>query len=94
MGNNRFKKSFADADDSFNQEYKDALARLKGLSSEQIGLIKPDTADEQIYFALIKVVEDASEKNVSQAELIEKIKSLGEVAVKIAKKIPQFSGLL
>jgi hypothetical protein len=37
---------------------------------------------------LIEVVGDASKKNMEQAELVSKIKNLGNVAIKLAKKIP------
>jgi hypothetical protein len=36
------------------------------------------------------VVEKASRENTSKAQLIEDIKELGGIAVKIARKIPEF----
>ena len=51
----------------------------------------PDTKD---YDALIKVVQQASKENLSKAQLVDNIKELGDVAVKIAKKIPKFADLL
>jgi hypothetical protein len=94
MAENRFIKLFADADAAFNGSYKNELDKLHGLSRAEIDSIIPGTTDLQIYSVLIKVVEKASKDNLSQAQLIENIKELGDVAVKIAKKIPQFANLL
>jgi tRNA U54 and U55 pseudouridine synthase Pus10 len=80
--------------ESFNGKYSEALDQLTGLSKEEINAVTPGTEDLRTYSALIKVVEEASRKNVTQAELVEDIKELGEVAVKIAKKIPYLALLL
>ena len=61
---------------------------------EDIDSITPGTEDLRVYSVLIKVVEKASKENTSKAQLIGDIKELGDIAVKIAKKIPQFSSLL
>ena len=89
-----FDKLFADADAAFNGQYKTELNQLNGLSKDEIDAITPDdTTDLQTYSTLIKVVEHASKTNMSQANLITNIKSLGEVAVKIAKKVPSLAAL-
>jgi hypothetical protein len=80
--------------ESFNGKYKSELDRLTGLSREEIDSITPDTEDLRIYTVLLRIVEEASRKNLTQAELVEDIKELGEVAVKIAKKVPQLTSLL
>lgn len=94
MPKNRFTQLFRDADAAFNGQYKEELNALQGFSKEEIDAIIPGTEDLQVYSVLIKVVEQASKDNLAQAQLIEDIKELGEVAVKIAKKIPKFYGLL
>lgn len=94
MAENRFTDLFAQADAAFNGLYQKELNNLLGLSKSEIDAIIPGTNDLQTYSVLIKVVERASKENMSQAELIDQIKSLGEVAVKIAKKIPSFAALL
>jgi hypothetical protein len=43
---------------------------------------------------LVKVVEKASKDNLSQAQLVENIKSMGNVAVQIAKKVPGLAAWL
>ena len=91
---NRFDQLFEDADAAFNGQYKDELACLTGMSKAEIDAVTPGTSDLAIYSVLVKVVEDASKQNLSQAQLIDNIKELGEVAVKIAKKVPLFYGLL
>ena len=94
MQNNRFKKLFAEADSAFNGAYKSELDFLLGLSKAEIDSLTPGTTDSQVYLALIKTIEEASKNNISQADLIGNIKDLGEGAIKIAKKIPQFAALL
>lgn len=94
MPENRFTKLFAEADAAFNGKYKDELNKLMGMSKEEVDSVTPGTTDLQIYSVLIKVVEKASKDNLSQAQIMKNIKELGEVAVKIAKKIPQFASLL
>jgi tRNA U54 and U55 pseudouridine synthase Pus10 len=94
MAENRFDDLFADADAAFNGRYKTELNQLMGLSKEEINAITPDTTDLKIYAVLIKVVEKASKDNLSQAQLIQNIKSMGDVAVQIAKKVAGFAALL
>ena len=40
------------------------------------------------------VVKEASRVNLEQAELVNRIKSLGDVAVSIAKKVPTLAAML
>ncbi|ARV05238.1 hypothetical protein BTO04_00370 [Polaribacter sp. SA4-10] len=89
----RFDELFTEADGAFNanEKYKVEIDQLKGLSKEEIASITPNTED---HAAIIKVVEQASKDNISRAELVGNIKALGDVAVKIAKKIPEFAALL
>lgn len=94
MTENRFTNSFADADAAFNAAYKNELNALKGLSQSDIDSIIPGTAGSAAYSSLINVVETASKDNLSQAALIENIKGLGDAAVRIARKVPQFEALL
>lgn len=84
---NRFTKSFADADTAFSGQYLKELEQLKGLTDAEIASVLPNTTNIDIYEKLIEVVGDAS-KNMEQAELVSKIKNLGNVAIKLAKKIP------
>lgn len=90
---NRFTQSFADADAAFSGQYEKELKQLKGLSEEEIAAVIPDTTATDVYEELIEVVEEASKKNMAQAELVVKIKNLGGVAVKIAEKIPRLASL-
>jgi DNA-binding transcriptional ArsR family regulator len=90
----RLRKLAKKADESFNGEYKNELDALLGLSKDEIDFVTPDTVSSRTYSVLLKVVEEASRKNLTQAELVEDIKELGDVAVKIAKKIPKLASLL
>ena len=84
----RFTKSFADADTAFSGQYLKELEQLKELTDAEIASVLPNTTNIDIYEKLIEVVGDASKKNMEQAELVSKIKNLGNVAIKLAKKIP------
>jgi len=94
MSENRFDDLFAEADAAFNGRYKNELNQLVGLSKEEIDSVTPETTDLKVYAVLVKVVEKASKDNLSQAQLVENIKALGQVAVQIAKKVPQLAALL
>ncbi len=90
----RFKDLFAEADVAFDGVYKNELDKLTGLSKEEIDSVTPGTEDLRVYSVLVKVVEKASKENISKAQLVEDIKELGDIAVKIAKKVPEFAALL
>lgn len=89
----RFEKLFEEADAAFNGSYKDELDGLTGLSKEDINAITPDTEDMKVYSVLIEIVKKASKENISKAQLVSDIKELGEIAVKIAKKVPKLASL-
>lgn len=91
---NKFSQLFADADAAFEGIYKNELDKLTGLSREEIDSVTPGTEDLRVYSVLVKIVEQASKENLSQAQLLDNIKELGDVAIKIAKKVPQFAALL
>ena len=79
---------------AFKGQYKDELNKLMGLSKKEIDEITPDTTDLEIYAQLISIVKEASAENISQAELKANIIALGEVGIKIAKKIPALFDLV
>jgi hypothetical protein len=89
----RFDNLFNEADGVFNanEKYQQEIEQLKGLSPEDIIAITPNTED---HAALIKVVKQASEENLSKAQLVANIKQLGASVVKIAKKTPLLLELL
>lgn len=74
--------------------YKKELDKLHELSKEEIDRITPDNTDMEIYAQLIEVVKDASAANESQAALKEQVLELGEIAIKIAKKIPSLASII
>ncbi len=89
-----FDQLFADADAAFNGEYKTQLNELMGLSKDEVDAITPnDTTDLATYYKLIEVVKHASKTNMDQASLISNIKTLGDIAIKIAKKVPTIATL-
>lgn len=94
MPTNRFSRLFKEADAAFEGKYGAELNKLTGLSKEEIDAITPCTEDLRVYSVLTKVVEKASRDNLSQAELIHNIRELGDTAIRIARKVPQFAALL
>ena len=89
---NRFEKAFADADKEFDSQYAQCLKQL--LSEIEITSLSPKTNRQETYQKLIEIVEEATRKNISQAELGAKIRSLGEMAITIAKNISGLKNLL
>ena len=94
MAENRFENMFAEADAAFDGKYSKELNKLLGLSRKEIDKIIPGTNDLKIYNKLIEIVKKASKDNLSQAQLVEDIKVLGEIGIKIANKIPELAKLL
>lgn len=97
MNSEEFKKKMKEImkenREAFEGEFKKELNDLMGLSRAEIDLITPDTTDLEIYDQLITVVKAASRVNLTQAELKDRIKDLGDIAVKIAKKIPKLANI-
>lgn len=83
---NRFTDSFAKADEKFDNQFSEQLEQLKGLTQSEIEKAMANTSDIEIYRQLAAIVDDASCKNLKQAELVSKIKALGEIAINLAKK--------
>lgn len=94
MSKNRFDSMFAEADAAFDGLYKNELNELVGLSKEEVDSVTSGTTDLRVYAALVKVVEKASIDNESQAQLVENIKALGDLGIKIARKVPRLRALL
>lgn len=80
--------------EAFKGMYKDEINDLLGISREEIDAITPDTTDLETYDALIAVVKEASRRNLAQAQLKDRIQQLGDVAVKIAGRVPGLSNVL
>jgi hypothetical protein len=79
---------------AFQGKYKAQLEALSGLSRAEIDSISPGTTDLQTYDQLITVIKEASRVNLAQAALKKQILQLGDIAVKIARKVPSVAGLL
>ena len=74
--------------------FANVYRELRSLSPEEIGEITPDTTDQKEYERLMALVQSATQQNLDQAQLVERIKQLGSVAVRIAKKVPSLNPLL
>jgi len=90
----RVRAALQRADAEFRGQYAEEIIGLLGLSKKQIDAITPDTTDIEMYNKLMIVVKEASRVNLEQAELVNRVRSLGEVAVAIAKKVPSLAAML
>jgi|GEM_PF-810161 len=94
MKNNRFIKMFEEADAAFDGLYAEQLLELTKMSAEEFDSVSPGNDSNKTYTILMKVVEEASKRNLQQAELAEDIKELGDQAISLAKKIPSLGMIL
>lgn len=67
---------------------------LRGLSPEEINDITPDATDQKEYERLIALIQQATDKNMDQAQLLERIREMGDVAQKIARRVSSLSSLV
>lgn len=67
---------------------------LRRLSPEEIDEITPGTTDQKEYERLIALVQQATDQNIDQAQLVERIREMGDVAQKIARRVTSLSGLV
>lgn len=88
MEKNRFTKMAENAKKAFDGKYSKQLSELTKMSDQDFQSVLPGEDSGAIYSVLLKVVEDASRKNISQAKLVSNIKELGEKAKKLAMKVP------
>jgi hypothetical protein len=93
MAKNRFDDMFAEADEAFDCKYQNELDELTSLLKEELSLLTPNSTNEGVYSALIVLVSQASKENLAQAQLIDRIKEMGETAIELAKKVPSFAKL-
>jgi len=80
------RKAIQETDKELSGRYGKEIEDLLGLSRAEIDAISPGTTDLATYETLMKVVKEASRKNIAQAELRNRIVALGNTAVTIAKK--------
>ena len=72
------------ADANIKKEYKRELNALRGLSSEQIEQFGGTTSQMD---EVIKEVENARDKNLKQAALLNNLKKLGQGTYELARKV-------
>lgn len=82
------------AERTLNGRFGNIYRELRSLSPEEIDSITPDATDQKEYERLIALVQQATEKNLSQAQFVERVRSLTGVAKEIAEKIPSLIALL
>ena len=84
----------ARAKTAMDGKFGDIYKELRALSPAEIDEITPDTTDQQEYERLIALVQQATQQNLDQAQLVERVKALGGTAVAIAKKVSGLATLL
>ena len=82
------------AEKALNGRFANIYKELRNLSPEQIDSITPDTTDQKEYERMVALVQEATERNLNQAQLVERIRELGDVAISIARKVPSLSALV
>ncbi len=90
----RVRRALDEADEAFRGQYAEELKGLLGLSEAEIDAISPGTTDLETYDRLIAVVREASRVNLAQADLVARIRGLGDLAVGIARRVPALGALL
>jgi len=80
--------------EAFEGAYADDLQKLHGLSQEDLDSLIPKVADQAVYGQLIDVVKDASARNLSAAQLRQRIEALGSTAIALVKKARILGGVL
>lgn len=75
-------------------KFKDCYRELRALTPEEIDGVTPDVTDQVQYERLLALVEEATRKNMSQAQLVERVRALGDVAMAIARKTTSLAGML
>lgn len=88
MATNRFDSMFGEADKAFNGKFGNEFRALRDLSEEDYHSIIPKTSGKEDYDRMCKIVNNASINHSSQADVVNDITAIGELAVKLAKKIP------
>jgi hypothetical protein len=73
-------------------KYKSQLRALLALSMSDIQKTVPKVSFTD-YSKLLSVVEQASAKNIAQADLVANIQALGGTAVSVAKLVPSLAAL-
>jgi hypothetical protein len=84
----RLNEKMIENREAFEGKYKREIKTLMGLSEYEVDAITPDSIDIETYDALVTVVKEASRSNLAQSELKKQIQEMGDVAVKIAEKVP------
>lgn len=90
----RVNTAFKNADAAFKGKYRSEIEGLLGLSRAEIDAMAPGVTDIQTYERLMIVVREASRVNLAQAELANRIRSLGKFGIRIAKKVPALAAIL
>jgi hypothetical protein len=86
------RQALESADAALEGTYKRAMRDLLALSMAEIKSSVP-TVSYIDYSSLLSIVEQASAANIAQADLKDKILSLGGEVVRVAKLIPSLASL-
>lgn len=82
------------AENTLNGKFGNIYRELRGLSPEEIDNITPDASDQKEYERLMALVQQATQQNLDQAQLATRVRALGDVAMRIAYKVPSLARLI
>jgi hypothetical protein len=87
-----FTKARKKATDAADAAVGDRLDKIDQQASELAGIFDDlKLTDQATYDALVAIVEDATEKNLSIASVIDNVKALGAAGTKLAGKLGDLS---
>ncbi|MEW6489583.1 MAG: hypothetical protein AB1578_16910 [Thermodesulfobacteriota bacterium] len=81
-------------EEAFDVQHEEAIRRLTGLAFADLERITPKVSEKEAYDALVAVVTEARDTNLSQATLKSRIEELGGAAVRIAKRVESLARIL
>jgi len=84
---NKFSEQAQQSAQAADQLLDSQLEQLKALTGEQIDNLRIKVSDQELYDRLVAVVQDATQRNLSLAQLLGNIKSLGGEAISLAKEV-------
>ena len=79
---------------ALNGQFSEIYKELRNLKPDEIDSITPGTTDQKEYERMVALVQEATERNLNQAQLVAQIRELGGVAVSIARKVPSLAALV
>ncbi len=88
---NKLKKASSGAAAAADALLSEELSALKSASQSDLVALRPKISDQETYDKLIAIVSEATQQNMSLAELKDRLQQVGKAGLAIAKEV---AGLL